>query len=118
MKIAEPPSHDPRAYLYDMLENACKVRDYTQHLTFDEFWDSIATRDAVALRLAMIGEAAKGVDAKREKRLPKIPFDNIRGLRNRIVHDYGTINFRLVWKIAREDIEPLIEQLEAALGAD
>jgi uncharacterized protein with HEPN domain len=110
------PSHDPKAYLFDMLESAMLIRDYTQDTSFDEFWDSPVTRDAVALRLAMIGEAAKGIDHATEKKFKKIPFADIRGLRNRIVHDYGTINFRVVWKIAREDIVPLIERLDAALG--
>jgi uncharacterized protein with HEPN domain len=118
MKNDRPSRHDPKAYLFDMLESARKIREYTEDMTFEEFWESSATRDAVALRMAMIGEAAKGVDAKTEKKLPAIPFDNIRGLRNRIVHDYGAINFRVVWKIAREDILPLIERLESALASE
>lgn len=112
------PSHDPRAYLFDMLESALKVRDYTSGLSFNDFWDSPITRDAVALRLAMIGEAAKGIDSKTEKKFKKIPFAHMRGLRNRIVHDYGATNFRLVWKIAQDDIIPLIAQLQEALKSE
>jgi len=117
MRKIEKFAKDSRAALYDMLESARKVRDYIHEISFEEFWDSSAVRDAVALRLAMIGEAAKGVDAVTQRELPGIPFTEIRGLRNHIVHDYGAINFRIVWKIAREEILPLVGTLEKYLGS-
>ena len=98
-----------------MLESAIKICEYTDDMTFDDFWDAPVTRDAVALRLAMIGEAAKGVDETTERKFKQIPFANIRGLRNRIVHDYGAVNFRIVWKIVQEDILPLVAQLKSAI---
>lgn len=66
--------HDQRAYLFDMLDNAKIVGDYIKGIDFDEFWDDHARRDAVALRLAMIGEAATGVGNSTERLLPAIPF--------------------------------------------
>lgn len=111
------PGHDPRAYLFDMLESAERISDYVSDMTFEDFWESEITRDAVSLRLAMIGEAATRVDKRTEKKFSSIPFVEIRGLRNRIVHDYGATNFRVVWKIAREDLPPLIKELKAALQA-
>jgi uncharacterized protein with HEPN domain len=99
-----------------MLESARKVHEYIHGISFEEFWESSTVRDAVALRLAMIGEAARRVDVKTQKALPAIPFAQIGGLRNHIVHDYGAINFRIVWKIAREDILPLVGVLKKYLA--
>jgi uncharacterized protein with HEPN domain len=58
-----PPesSKDQRAYLHDMLESARKALGYVQGVSYDEFWHNSEKRDAVAMRIAAIGEAARQV---------------------------------------------------------
>jgi uncharacterized protein with HEPN domain len=58
-----PPesSKDQRAYLHDMLESAQKALGYVQGVSYDEFWHNSEKRDAVAMRIAAIGEAARQV---------------------------------------------------------
>ena len=85
-------------------------------VSFDEFWHDNEKRDAVALRLSIIGEAASHVSPAAQKGLPSIPFKQIRGLRNRIAHDYGAIDFKIVWNVTQKEIAPLIAALEAYLG--
>lgn len=103
------------AYLHDMFEAACLIRSYTKGIRLEEFWNNNEKRDAVALRLSVIGEAASRIDSKTAAQLPKIPFQALRGLRNRIAHDYGMIDFKIVWKIIQNDIPPLIFELKAYL---
>jgi len=43
--------------------------------------------------------------------LPEIPFKQIRGMRNRISHDYRPVNFHTVWQVTQEDIAPLVPAL-------
>ena len=83
---------------------------------FDAFWQNNEKRDAVALRLSVLGESARKIDRDVEKTLPGIPFKNIRGLRNRIAHDYGAVDFGIVWDITQNEIEPLIIALETHFG--
>jgi hypothetical protein len=64
-------------------------------------------RDAEAGRITAIGEAARQINAGTEAALPSMPFKDIRGMLNRIAHDYDGINFREVWKVAEQDITPL-----------
>ena len=92
MKPPKPSS----AYLFEILESARIVRDYTAGLTFDDFWDRPQTRDAVAMRLVVIGESATKVEAATVATLPLIPFPKICATRNRIVHDYGKVNSTIV----------------------
>ncbi|MBI5768596.1 MAG: DUF86 domain-containing protein [Verrucomicrobia bacterium] len=106
------PPKPPSAYLFEMLESARIVRDYVAGLTFDDFWDRGQTRDAVAMRLTVIGEAAGKVDAATVAALPAVPFPKISATRNRIVHDYGKVNFNIVWQITQEEIPSLIAALE------
>ena len=60
MAKATPKTQD--AYLHDMLEAARLIRDYMAGVTFDEFWHNSEKRDAVALRLSVLGESAHRID--------------------------------------------------------
>lgn len=104
------------AYLHDMLEASRLIRQYTQGVSFEEFWRNPEKRDAVALRLAVLGESAYRIDRSTEAALPGVPFKRIRGLRNRIAHDYGAVDFRIVWAVVQEELDPLVAALEAYLG--
>ncbi|HUG13182.1 MAG TPA: HepT-like ribonuclease domain-containing protein [Opitutaceae bacterium] len=111
--MARPAQRSQDAYLHDMLEAARLIRGYMAGVTFDEFWNNSEKRDAVALRSSVLGESAHKVDKPTEAALPSIPFKSIRGMRNRIAHDYGAVDFKIVWAVAQQVIDPLIAELEA-----
>lgn len=101
------------AYLHDMLEAARLIQGYMAGVTFEEFWSNSEKRDAVALRISVLGESARRIDRTTEAALPGFPFKSIRGMRNRIAHDYGAVDFKIVWAVTQEEIEPLIAALAA-----
>jgi uncharacterized protein with HEPN domain len=103
------------AHLHDMLEAARLIRQYRKKVSFEEFWNHNEKRDAVALRLSVIGEAAHHISPTTQKALPSIPFRAIKGLRNRIAHDYGAIDFKIVWEVTQKEINPLIAAIESHL---
>jgi uncharacterized protein with HEPN domain len=109
------PEKDQRAYVQDMLESARQAAGYVRGMNFDQFWDDHKTRDAVAMRLQVVGEAAQRVTDETAAKLPHVPIQDIRGMRHRISHDYGRVNFRVVWKTVQEDLPPLIAELEKYL---
>ena len=111
MAKASPKTQD--AYLHDMLEAARLIHGYMAGVTFEEFWHNSEKRDAVALRISVLGESASKIDKVTETVLPVIPFKSIRGMRNRIAHDYGAVDFKIVWAVTQQEIEPLITGLEA-----
>ena len=104
--------HRSDAHLHDMLESARLIHGYMDGISFAEFWANQEKRDAVALRLSVLGEAAHKIDKTFEKVLPGVPFKNIRGLRNRIAHDYGAVDFKIVWEVTQKEIVPLIAIIE------
>lgn len=110
MPRAAPKSQD--AYLHDMLEAARLIRGYVADVTFEEFWHNSEKRDAVALRISVLGESAHKIDKTTEAALPGVPFKSIRGMRNRIAHDYGAVDFKIVWAVIQQEIAPLILALE------
>jgi uncharacterized protein with HEPN domain len=109
MAKQKPKTQD--AYLHDMLEAATLVRGYMAGVAFEDFWENSEKRDAVALRISVIGESAYRIDGATEKVLPAVPFKELRGMRNRIAHDYGSVDFRIVWEVTQTDIEPLVNAL-------
>jgi uncharacterized protein with HEPN domain len=110
--MAKASSKSQDAYLHDMLEAAQLIRRYTDGVTFDDFWQDSEKRDAVALRVTVLGESAQKIDKETEAALSGIPFKGIRGMRNRIAHDYGAVDFKIVWAVTQQEIGPLIAALE------
>jgi uncharacterized protein with HEPN domain len=111
--MAKPASKTQDAYLHDMLEAAQLIRGYMAGVSFKDFWHNSEKRDAVALRISVLGESAHKIDKATESALSGIPFKSIRGMRNRLAHDYGAVDFKIVWAVTQQEIEPLIAALEA-----
>lgn len=65
--------------------------------------------------LEIIGEAASKVSAEAQRHLPSIPWADVVGMRNRLIHAYFEIDLDVVWQTISADLPQLIEALEAAL---
>jgi uncharacterized protein with HEPN domain len=62
--------------------------------------------------IEIIGEAATKISKQSREELPQIPWSNIIGMRNRLIHAYFDINLDILWKTITEDIPPMIAELE------
>ena len=102
--------------LEDIFEAALKVRRYSKGLDYEAFVDDDKTMDAVVRNFEIIGEAANRLSDDFRSSNPQIAWDRMRGFRNRIVHDYFGIDYEIVWDIIENDIELLIEQIEALIS--
>jgi uncharacterized protein with HEPN domain len=108
---------DNRLLLDDMLESASKIIKYTKGMDFDSFLSDEKTIDAVVRNFEIIGEAANRIDFDFKLAHQEIEWNRIRGLRNRIVHDYFGIDYQIVWTIIENDLQILISQLKALDGS-
>jgi uncharacterized protein with HEPN domain len=106
------PSHTQEAYLLDMLDSAHAIRKYMEGVTYDTFWEDAEKRDAVTMRISVIGEAARFILPPTAAMLPEIPFPKIRAMRNHITHDYKGIDYTEVWNVILDHIPLLISELE------
>jgi uncharacterized protein with HEPN domain len=98
--------------LEDMLDSAIKIKKYTELLDFEGFIKDDKTIDAVVRNLEIVGEAANRIDLDFKAMNPDIEWNRIRGLRNRIVHDYFGIDYEIVWSIIVNDLDDLIDRLK------
>jgi len=84
---------------------------YTKGVTYDEFKNNSMMVEACVFNLSQIGELVNKLDKEYISQHPDIPWFKMKGLRNRIVHDYEGINLILIWEIIDVDIKKLKEQL-------
>ncbi|MCD8741889.1 DUF86 domain-containing protein [Mucilaginibacter roseus] len=106
----------PNLLLEDMLESANKILTYTRHLDYQDFINDSKTIDAVVRNFEIIGEAANRLPESFRDENPEIDWHKIRGLRNRIVHDYFGIDYSIIWTIKEEFLNRIIEQITELLN--
>jgi len=108
----------PRAWnalLRDVLDRAARIEEYTRGLTFEEFEKDTLRIDAVLYNITIIGEAASQVPPEVQQRLA-LPWRQMRGMRNTIVHSYHSVRLKVVWETIKNDVPQIVPLLEAALA--
>ncbi|OHB37591.1 MAG: hypothetical protein A3C38_07275 [Planctomycetes bacterium RIFCSPHIGHO2_02_FULL_50_42] len=103
-----------KEYLLDILEAARFAVSYTGNKTREEFLKDIQCQDAVIRRIEIIGEAARRVSVETRATL-KLPWSEMVGMRNLMIHEYDDIDMTTVWVTVRRDLPPLIYSLEEIL---
>jgi uncharacterized protein with HEPN domain len=102
----------PKLLLEDILESAEKIITYTLSLTYDEFIADSKTIDAVIRNFEIIGEAANRLPDELKDNNSEVDWHKLRGLRNRIVHGYFGINYKIIWSIIQEYLPELISRIQ------
>jgi len=102
----------PKLLLEDILNSAEKIITYTKSLTYEGFIEDSKTIDAVVRNFEIIGEAANRLPDELKDNNPAIDWHKIRGLRNRIVHGYFGINYKIIWDIIEDYLPDLISQIK------
>ena len=105
----------PKLLLGDILESAQKIIAYTNGLSFDNFIEDDKTIDAVVRNFEIIGEAANRIPDEIKETNGEVNWFKIRGLRNRIVHNYFGIDYKIIWDIKENYLNELIIQITQIL---
>lgn len=98
-----------------MLEAAQKIRAFTEGKTRAEFEADEVLSLAVVRLIEIIGEAASQVTDTTRARHPQFEWQDIVGMRNRVIHGYFQIARDIIWNTINDDIPTLITQLESVL---
>ena len=99
-------------FLLDILQSAELVINYTAQCSKDEFMANVQLQDAVIRRLLVIAEAARRVSETTRQTLTMIAWQEINGMRNRLVHEYDDVDLNIVWNAVQHKIPPLVEELK------
>ncbi len=101
------------ARLMDMLISARRALEFVDGMTETDFLASTLHQHAVVRAIEILGEAARGVSEDRRDELTQIPWEDLIGMRSKLIHEYFRVKLDVVWGVIRNDLPPLIEQLEA-----
>jgi len=106
------PDQRDVAYLWDMLDAARTVEQLSCGMDFTQYSNDRRTQLAVERSLEIIGEAAGRVSVSFRNAHPEIPWRQIIGQRNVLVHEYGEIKQERIWKVVKENVPQLTELLK------
>ena len=99
----------------DMMEAITAILEYTQGMDLNQFSAERKTVDAVVRNLIIIGEAAVRMPEELCLKHPEIPWYEMRGMRNFVVHEYFQTSDKVVWDTVKIDLPPLLTILEKLL---
>lgn len=98
---------DWKLFINDILECIEKIETYLASLSYDDFLSDDKTKDAVVRNLEVIGEAAKQIPEQIRQKYPEIPWQQIAGLRNRLIHGYFVVDYGIIWNIITKELPDL-----------
>ncbi len=106
---------DNQVYLEHILDAINQIKTYIKDVDYKSFTNSRLIQDAVIRELEIVGEATKNLSEEVRKKYPNIPWKDIAGMREKLIHGYMGVNLEDVWKTAKEEISDLEKQLKNLL---
>ena|SRR3989304_778753 len=107
--------HDPEIALRQILVHAREAVAITQGKTRADLDRDRLLNLALARLVEIIGEAATRLPEEAQARYPDLPWLQMIGARNRLIHGYDSVDFDILWVIVSHDLPVLISQLESVL---
>jgi uncharacterized protein with HEPN domain len=101
-------------YINDILDVMTKAGEFVKGMSYEKFLQEAKTQFAVVRAIEIMGEATKNIPTSVRKKHPKIPWREITGMRDKVVHEYFGLNLKVIWRTVKEDIpavKPLFEKL-------
>ena len=112
---------DYRIYLADILSAIESIESFVEGMDFETFQSDDKTSSAVIRKFEIMGEAAKQVPIDVVKNNPEIPWKEMAGMRDKLIHSYFGVNISLVWQTVKNrlpQIKPLISGVITELRDD
>lgn len=100
----------------DILGAIAEIETFIAGMSRSEFLGDPKTQKAVVANLTIVGEAARHVPEEVTQIVTEIPWNLMRGMRNRIVHGYYQVDPLVVWDTCQNDLPPLVEPLQKLLN--
>ena len=106
---------DDAVFIRYILDSMDILGEYLKGKTYEEFEENRMLQDAVIRELEIIGEATKSLSQDFRDKYPDIPWRQMAGMRDKLIHGYFGIDLGAVWDTATEDVPSLKEKLQKIL---
>lgn len=103
-----------KLFIEDIAECIKKIEEFVGNMDFEEFMNDDKTSSAVIRKLEIIGEATKNVPREVRQKYKELPWSDMARMRDKIIHAYFGINYKIVWNVLRKrlpEIKPEIERI-------
>lgn len=104
----------PVLYMSDILESLNLIEQFVEGMKMEDFKNDVKTSDAVIKRFENIGEATKHISEEIRAKYPEIPWKEMAGMRDKLIHLYFGVKHELVWTAIKSRIpaiKPLIKKM-------
>lgn len=98
---------DNKIYLCHIIEAIEKIDRYIKNETLESFMSNDLVVDAVVRELEIIGEAANKVGEEFQEQCSQLPWSQMKGMRNRLIHEYFGVDRKIVWGTCKNDLPSL-----------
>ncbi|MBI4268315.1 DUF86 domain-containing protein [Candidatus Uhrbacteria bacterium] len=105
---------DPAVFINHIIESIALIERYVGSATKSEYLKNTEMQDAVMRRIEIIGEATKCLVEEFKSEHSEIPWRNIAGMRDKLIHEYFGVDLELVWEVVKKDLPELKRSLERA----
>lgn len=106
---------EDKLLLEDILKAINSIFEFSKNMNYDEFCNDDKTVSAVIRKFEIIGEASKKINESFKSINPDIPFKEMSGMRDRLIHDYFGVDTNLVWETIQRNLPLLKQKITEAL---
>jgi uncharacterized protein with HEPN domain len=104
-------------YVHHMIDATDEIQKFLDGLSYLDFINDPVRMHAIVRLFEILGEAAGKLSDEFKAKNPNIPYADIIGMRNKLIHHYMEVDFEILWKVYEEDLEDLKKALQSALSS-
>ncbi len=95
-----------------MLEATKQIKIYIDEVSYEEFEKDSLRQDGVIRQIEILGEAANQISENLKEEYPEIPWKDVAGMRNKLIHGYFEVDLETVWNTVKNDLPRLRKDLQ------